>query len=234
MSVDVTSAAPGAPAPPPAPPGAAFLRTRTPGHGMPINRLEGFTDAVFAIVITLLVLDLPKPPSKASGVSYAHVLSEAWETYFAYVVSFLIVGMIWLAHGAMFRIVQQTPYSMQVYNLLFLLPAVILPWPTTLLAAAGLNGTTQDKQIAVVIFGATMTLVMAGFNLLWHYLTQHPELRHPWVTGGVVAERIRRYRLGLVAYPTITILGLISLPLFLVLNLALAVVYLLPTPDLRT
>jgi hypothetical protein len=72
------------------------------GHGMSVGRLEAFSDGVFAIVITLHVLDLPGPP--ASG-SYAKTLGDHWATYVAYLASFFVAGTIWLNHHATFRLV---------------------------------------------------------------------------------------------------------------------------------
>ena len=72
-----------------------------------------------------------------------------------------------------------------------------------------------------------------AFNVFWRYLLRHPELRRPGVTRELLAVRNRRYNLGLAVYPVATVLGLVSVPLFLALMLGLAVLYLLPTPDLR-
>jgi hypothetical protein len=72
-----------------------------------------------------------------------------------------------------------------------------------------------------------------GFQLLWRYLLRHEELRHPEVTPASLAIRNRRFTIGLAVYPLATLIGLLSVPLFLGLMLALAVPYLLPTPDVR-
>jgi hypothetical protein len=72
-----------------------------------------------------------------------------------------------------------------------------------------------------------------GFQLLWRYLLRHDELRHPEVTRASLAIRNRRFTIGLAVYPLATLIGLLSVPLFLGLMLALAVLYLLPTPDVR-
>ena len=109
---------------PPADPNAA----PRPGHGMSVGRLEAFSDGVFAIVITLLVLDLPPPP--ASG-EFATTLGAQWATYVAYLAAVLVAGTIWLNHHATFRLVRRTTYRLQMLNLVMLLPISILPWPTS-------------------------------------------------------------------------------------------------------
>ena len=206
------------------------------GHGMSVNRLEAFSDGVFAIVITLLVLDLPQAP--ASG-QYAKVLGDKWPTYFAYLASFLVAGTIWLNHHATFRLVRHTTYRLQVLNLIMLLPISILPWPTSIIADAAAPGTKDmpaatigDQRLAVVIYGVTMTLVAVTFNLVWRYLRAHPELFHDWVPLDVLRTRDRRYNVGLPLYPVITVIGWFSLPVFLVIMLLMASIYLVPTPDM--
>jgi hypothetical protein len=87
--------------------------------------------------------------------------------------------------------------------------------------------------VAVVLYGGTSTLMAVGFQLLWRYLLRHDELRHPEVTRASLAIRNRRFTIGLAVYSLATLIGLLSVPLFLGLMLALAVLYLLPTPDVR-
>ena len=65
-------------------------------------RVESFSDAVIAVAITLLILDIPVPPIEASG-SLAHALAQQWPRYAAYVVSFVTIGIIWINHHAMLR-----------------------------------------------------------------------------------------------------------------------------------
>ena len=72
------------------------------------------------------------------------------------------------------------------------------------------------------------------FNMLWRYLLRHRELHKPEVTPDLLAVRNRRFNAGVLVYPIATALGVLSLPLFLALMLALAVLYLLPTPDVRS
>jgi len=72
------------------------------------------------------------------------------------------------------------------------------------------------------------------FNVFWRHLLRHPELRRPDVSLGLLSVRNARYNIALVVYPVATLLGLLSLPLFLALMLALAGMFLLPTTDVRS
>ena len=203
-----------------------------PGLGMSVGRLEAFSDGVLAIVVTLLILEIKVPVGKEGTLGSA--LARQWPQYAAFLVSFLIVGIIWLNHHATFNLLQRTDHSVQVLNLILLLPVTVLPWPTALLAEYTHEGTAGDRRVAVLVYGVTSSVMSASFNVLWRYLLRHPELHKPQVTAELLAVRNRRYNTGLAAYPVATVLGLVSVPLFLALMLGLAVLYLLPTPDVRT
>jgi uncharacterized membrane protein len=208
--------------------------TGTSGPGMSVGRLEAFSDGVLAIVITLLILEIKVPePAEARG-GLGHALVEQWPHYVSFLLSFFVVGVIWLNHHATINLLAGTDHRLQVLNLLLLLPVTVLPWPTDLLATYTKDGTTSDQRLAVLIYGATSTAMALSFNVLWRYLRRHPELHKPHVTPELLAVRNHRYNLGLAVYPVATLIGLISAPLFLALMLGLAVVYLLPTPDTRT
>jgi uncharacterized membrane protein len=207
-------------------------QTGRPGRlGMGVGRMEAFSDGVLAIVITLLILDVKVPPAAAGHLGRA--LAEQWPQYAAYLISFLVVGIIWLNHHATVQLLARTDHTVQVLNLLLLLPISVLPWPTAVLAEYVHEGTTSDQRVAVVLYGATSTAMALAFNMLWRYILRHPELRRPDVDPRSLAVRNRRYNLGLPAYPVATALGLLSETLFIGLMLALAVMYLLPTPEIR-
>ncbi len=198
---------------------------------MSVGRLEAFSDGVFAIVITLLVLDV-KVPDQANG-HLAQALAAQWPQYVAYLVSFLIVGIIWLNHHATVGLLQRTDHGLQVRNLLLLLPVTLLPWPTALMAEYTRDGEAVDQRTAVLVYGLTSSAMAATFNVLWRYLLRHAELHRPGVVRSELRVRNQRYTLGVVVYPVATVIGLFSLPLFLGLMLALALLYLLPTPELK-
>lgn len=201
------------------------------GVGMSASRLEAFSDGVFAIVITLLILDI-KVPVGAEG-HLGAALVDQWPRYAAFLLSFFVVGVIWLNHHATINLLDRTDHTTQVLNLLLLLPVSVLPWPTALLAEYALHGDRDDQRVAVLVYGGTSTLMALAFNVLWRYIGRHAELRKPGVHRSLIEVRDRRYTLGLAVYPVATAVGLLSLTLFLVVMLALAVLYLLPTPDVR-
>jgi uncharacterized membrane protein len=199
---------------------------------MSVGRLEAFSDGVFAIVITLLILDI-KVPRGAHG-NLGNALADQWPQYVAYLMSFLIVGIIWLNHHATFNLLAGTDHALQVFNLMLLLPVSVLPWPTAVLAEYTRDGTAGDKRLAVLLYGVMSTLMACTFNVVWRHLMRHTELHKPGVSAQLLAVRNRRYNIGLAVYPVATLLGLLSVPLFFALMLGLALLYLLPTPDVRS
>jgi uncharacterized membrane protein len=198
---------------------------------MSVGRLEAFSDGVFAIVITLLILDV-KVPAGGEG-HLGSALAHQWPQYAAYLVSFFVVGIIWLNHHAVIRLLDRADHTLQVLNLLLLLPVSVLPWPTAVLAEYLREGTTSDQRVAVLLYGLTSSAMGVAFNVLWRGILRHPEHWRADVDRRDLAVRNRRFNIGVGLYPAATLLGLLSTPLFLVLVFALALLYLLPTPDVR-
>src|SRR3954449_5825661 len=114
---------------------------------MPTSRLEAFSDGVFAIAITLLVLDI-KGPDLAEGHTLAHAVLDLWPSFAAYVTSFAVIGIIWVNHHAIFGHVGLADRRLLALNLLLLLFVALLPWPTSLIAeylTAG-GGARADRR----------------------------------------------------------------------------------------
>ena len=189
------------------------------------NRLEAFSDGVFAIAITLLVLDIHVPEPGRGDLG--HELAAQWPSYAAYVISFLTIGIIWINHHAMIRRLREVDHGIMVWNLLLLLCLGILPFTTALMAAYLKEG--QGDHLAAAIYSGSflvMSLVFAGTNR--HILFSKSHLlaldrdeatRRSILTRGVV---------GLVPYLVATIAALISAFVALGICAAVALFYALP------
>jgi TMEM175 potassium channel family protein len=131
---------------------------------MSTNRLEAFSDGVFAIAITLLVLEIGVPEPGA-GESLGHELLAQWPSYAAFVVSFLTIGIIWINHHAMVRRLRRADHSILVWNLVLLMTVSALPF-TTALMAAYLKESNGESLAAAVYSGSflVMGIVFAGMN----------------------------------------------------------------------
>lgn len=125
------------------------------------SRLEAFSDGVFAIVITLLVLEIKVPHVKLEELSFA--LIALTPKFFSFALSFIIIGLYWISHHNMLHFVAKTDRISLWLNILILFTVCIIPFPTALL------GDYPSSQIAVVFYGLTLTTVNLSGTLFWYY-----------------------------------------------------------------
>jgi len=138
------------------------------------GRVEAFSDGVFAVAITLLVIDLlpiGEDADTAHGLTYA--LLSAWPQYAAYAISFLTIGIMWLNHHTMAAHLRQVDRWLLLLNLLLLIGVVALPFPTALVARHLNNGTPGAAKVATVTYGLVMIVISIAFASMWLYLTSH-------------------------------------------------------------
>jgi uncharacterized membrane protein len=138
---------------------------RTPDR-WPITRVEAISDGVFAIAITLLVLEIKINPSEYGHLE--HALVHEWPGYLAYVTSFLTIGGVWIAHHKLFSGLEFAQASMLVINLVLLMSVAFLPFPTGVLAQA-LNAPAEAQHTAIVFYGASIIAVELLLGLLEHH-----------------------------------------------------------------
>ena len=146
--------------PRPARPGPPRRRRRLTGRrltGMDSRRAEAFSDGVFAVAITVLVFDLLPIGSRELT---AAVLLHAWPYYFAYVVSFLTIGIMWMNHHTILAHVNRVDRPLLVLNLLLLMGIVAIPFPTALVAE---HLRDEGGTVATVTYGLVMIVISAGF-----------------------------------------------------------------------
>jgi uncharacterized membrane protein len=158
------------------------------------SRIEAFSDGVFAIAITLLVLEV-KVPDVERGASLAHELLRLWPSYVAYAVSFLTIGIMWVNHHAAFERVGATDRGLLFRNLFLLGSVSFLPFPTAVLARYLRDG-GHNARTAAVLYGITMMVIGSGFTALWHHLRRHPELLVPEATPAGVHRAFVRSAVG--------------------------------------
>ena len=159
------------------------------------GRLHALIDGVFAIALTLLVLELPKPVHSAHLV---HDLAHAWPSYVAYLVSFVTIGVLWIEHHGMMSAVRGIDRRFLERSLAFLLFVSIIPWPTALAADYANHGTADARAVAI-LYAATMLMMALTFTWGWRYLTNHPHLIAETARAAFPAGT-RRALLGGLAY----------------------------------
>src|SRR5579872_5939855 len=136
------------------------------------GRIEAFSDGVFAVAITLLVLNLQPP--KPLQESLLIWLGQQWPAYLAFMTSFATIGVMWINHHRLFTYITHSDSTLMALNLLLLMLIVIVPFPTALLAeyiAATDPQFAWDQHIAALLFNGTYVLLALCFNMLWRYST---------------------------------------------------------------
>ena len=188
---------------------------------MPTSRVEAFSDGVFAIAITLLVLDVHVPDS-ASG-RLGHDLAHQWPSYAAYAVSFLIIGIIWVNHHGMFALIRCVDRGLLFLNLGLLATVSFLPFPTSLLAEYVRDG--SNAHLAAAVYGANMTAIGLSFLAMWWRLSRHPELSTPETTPAALQGALRRTLPGPIVYGATIGLAFVSPIACLAVYAAIAVYF---------
>lgn len=155
--------------------------------GLSFERIVFFSDAVFAIVITLLVLEIKVPHIEATGEhSVIHGLAQLLPKFTGFVVSFFIVGVMWIEHHRIFRFIRSYDAGLLWRNLAFLLTVSFVPFPTALFSEYFWSKT------AFIVYAATFGLVALAKLLVWSYAVGRPELIDPSADRLVLARISRR------------------------------------------
>ena len=173
---------------------------------LPTTRLEAFSDGVFAIAITLLVLELHVPLDPES---LLHELAAEWPSYLGYFVSFAFIGGVWMAHSNLTRFTKATDQVMMGLNLVLLLFVSFLPFTTSLLAN---HLDDSAAHIAVVIFGINLTLASLMVNVMFGYAGRTEEVAADDAADAELKAFGRQRRVAVIIQAVATLLGLI-LPL---------------------
>ena len=186
------------------------------------GRLVAFSDGVFAISITLLVLEI-KPPTGDSNLLDG--LVDLWPSYLAYALTFLFIGQVWVNHHVMFDHIRAADRLVLLLNTLLLMVVAFLPFATSVLADAFRDG--HDERTAVVFYGIAFAVTALTFNGVWRYATSHRLLSAALDSAGATAIG-RRFALAVAWLATGALLGAALPVLGVVVIVAFNAFYWLP------
>ena len=193
-------------------------------RGFQTGRLEAFSDGVFAIAVTLLVLDITV--SAHAGQHLLRSVADLWPSYLAYVVSFATIGAAWLGHNAITEYLERTDAAFVRLNLMLLLVVSFLPFPTRLLA--DYIGQDSPERVAVTFYGISLLLATTLLMVLWRYAVR-AHLVRPDAADEEIQLLTERLTPGLAGYLVLIISGLF-LPILAVIGyLAIALYYIVPS-----
>jgi uncharacterized membrane protein len=187
------------------------------------GRVEAFSDGVFAIAITLLVLELkvPSVDEVADPGALGEALLRLWPSYAAYLTSFVAILIMWMNHHGVFRMVRSLNGPFMVANGFLLLTVTFVPFPTAVLAR---HVQGPSATVAAAFYCATYVLVSIGYNALWSAATRGRLLR-PEVSEAHIRKIHRAYRAGFFVYLTATVLALWNAHVGLAVSTALWILW---------
>ncbi len=191
-------------------------------------RLESFSDGVFAIAITLLVLEIGVP-HVGEGQSLGEALRHLWPSYFGFAVSFLTIGVMWINHHAMFKDIDRQDHTLLVLNLLLMMSISFLPFPTAVVAAYMRDSSHQ--LTAALTWGFTLIVISVAFQALWLYASIDRRLIDDHVSDARLRTRTRRYLPGPLMYAAAIGLAFVHPWISLALYGLYALFWLLPIPE---
>jgi uncharacterized membrane protein len=178
------------------------------------SRLEAFSDGVFAIAITLLILEI-KVPRAEHGLWAG--LASLWPSYVAFLMSFAVILIMWVNHHELLRMVERVDYPILFANGLLLLTITFVPFPTAVLAE---HLRTPEAKAAVAFYCVTFLVNGLVWNLLLSTIVRSGLLRRE-VNAGTIAGVRKAYHVGLAVYFTAAMLALFQPWLGLLLNVSL-------------
>lgn len=186
------------------------------------ERIVALSDGVFAIVITLLVLEIKVPEVAANELS--HALVENIPKILSHVVSFVVLGIYWIGHHNMFMHIKRHDRVLLWLNILFLLCVATMPFPT------GLIVQYTDQQVSLVVYAATLVAAGLSLDLIWWYVTRNRRLVDEAMTQAFVTSVHRRILIAPVFYTIAIAVSFISVALAYVIIVLVVLYYVLPLP----
>jgi len=166
------------------------------------NRVEAFSDGVFAIAITLLVLDLKAPATKGA---ILHDLLVQWPAYLAYLASFAYVGVIWINHHNLFTRIARVNDGLLWRNLALLGAMSVLPFPTAVVSSAFQLRSHADERTALILYGIAGVASAATWLLLFHFLSRSPRLLEHEAHATFFAGERKRAVVGVIGYAVVAL-----------------------------
>jgi uncharacterized membrane protein len=194
--------------------------------GQPVagtGRIEAFSDGVFAIAITLLVLDL-KLPERSDGEGLWAALRGEWPAFAAYLTSFLIIGIMWTNHHSMFAQIRRVDRPLLFLNLALLLWTALLPFPTSLIAQYVTSSGT-DAHVAAAVYSINLLLAAIAFSCMWVYVVRGGRLIPAPLDPAAERASIVRFGAGTLMYAGCVGLAFVSAPATLAVQFAIALYY---------
>ena len=193
-------------------------------EGIGKHRVETLTDGVFAIVMTLLVLEIVVPHLSESNVSneLPKELLKLWPVILSYVTSFIILGFLWITHHYEFFYIKRVNRPLLWITIFYLMSIAFVPFSTSLLGRYG------DQQISVIIYGTNIIIIGFWNSLQWWYATKKHRLVENDLDPAFIKTMARRYFLVPVFYLIAVVISFASTHASIILFILIPLIYLVP------
>jgi uncharacterized membrane protein len=190
-------------------------------------RIEAFSDAVFAIAITLLIIEIAVPHVEGDE-SLGSALLHLWPSYVGYALSFITIGIMWMNHHHMFRDIERTDHWLIALNVLLLMCISFLPFSTAVLVAY-----LQDDELprAMFAYATSLTVTAISFNAMWVYAAFGGRFVDSKVSQARLRARTIRFLPAPLLYAVAMALSFINPWASFALIVALTILFLIPLPD---
>jgi uncharacterized membrane protein len=187
------------------------------------GRIEAFSDGVFAIAITLLILEIKVPSAHDLGAGgLGAALLRLWPSYLAFVISFATILVMWVNHHRLFNHIRRSNHTFLFWNGLLLFLVTFVPFPTALLAEYLRHA---EAQLAVRVYAGTFVAISLVFMGLWRHASTGGQLLAQGVNRAEVQQITRQYRFGPPFYLAAFVASFFSVWLSLVMCLCLAIFF---------
>jgi uncharacterized membrane protein len=196
---------------------------------MKTARLEAFSDGVFAVAITLLILEINVP----GEVNLWHQLKEEWPSFASFFVSFWVIGIIWVNHHGLLDHLKRVDRPVLYLNLLVLMTVVFIPFSTALMAEHLKSG--ADERVAAIVYALAFLAMGIAFNFFWTYIVKHRRELGVEIPDEEVRRTSIGFMIGSPIYAVAVITAFISPAVVLIIIAAVAAYYMVAgmrSPDL--
>jgi TMEM175 potassium channel family protein len=192
---------------------------------MSVGRIEAFSDGVFAIVVTLLVLEIHVPRLTGPNISVALIgsLRAMLPKFLSYVLSFMIVCVWWVAHHHLFHVLRRSDRGLLWFNSMYLLWLAFIPFPTALL------GDYPRERVAVMCYGGVMLLTGLSFSWMRYYAFFIADLARADLDRNLMRKAMVKSALNPVLHAIAVVLALVSTKLAIGLLVAIPLMFFLPS-----
>ncbi len=191
------------------------------------ERIEAFSDGVFAIAITLLILSVAVPELSTQeilkGQLIPHLIS-LWPKFLSYIISFSVIGIFWVGHHIMFGYIKRSDRVLMWLNIILLMIISFIPFPAALMGEYG------KEQISIIIYGGTLVLAGLAFKLLWMYASYNHRLIDKNLDPSIIAIGSKAILVAPLVYGIAIGVSFINPLISILIYILVPLLYILPSP----